>query len=289
MGRMISDEFDTFDHTNSNSTHYKWSNKSNITAHYISLRVKKITEPSRQIVRYWSFVHWKKMEDEEKIVNLKNYHCYPLKDHECYFNWIDENFDEVIAKQRIEKRQYVVKCEETKECNFCSFNGEWRSTVEPKLFLNQDDDDDEATNEGLLHYFVSWNGEMVFLEAFVGEHDKAEDRLNYLMRVIECSEHQGVDYLEGYIYICKTLQTFIKFCKCSLDRSELASLPIFNDLSLEAQIGVLSLKFVFYKDTSNNMKIQIQVLRKVSHFFRCNLVLKKFSRCINSKVSNFSF
>lgn len=208
------------------------------------------------------------MEDEEKIVNLKDHYCYPLKDHENYFNWIsiDKTFDEDIAKQRMEKRQCVEKCEQIKECAFCSFDGDWRSTVELNLFLEKDDDD-EVENESHLHYFVSWNGEMVFLLAFIGEHEKAEDRLNYLIWVIECDESEGVDYLDGYKYICQTLQAFIKFCKCSLERSELTSLQNFNDLSVEAEIGVLSLKFVFYKDMKNTMKSQVKVLRKVSHFF----------------------
>lgn len=207
------------------------------------------------------------MEDlDDEIVNLKICPCYPLKDHECYFNWVNRKFDEVTAKDRIKKRQCLKKCSDIKECDFCCFDGDWRLHVQPTLFL-EGEDDDLNVDKGHFHKFVSWNSEMTFLEAFIGEHEKAESRLNYLNLAIDCCETEDLDYLDAYKYMSKTLQAFIQFHKDSLDRSDLDSLQDFKNLSPQAQIGVLSLKFIFFKETKGTFRTQAHVLRKVSYNF----------------------
>lgn len=208
--------------------------------------------------------------DGEKIVNLKICHCYPLQEHESYFNWVDEKFDEATAKDRIDKRQCLKKCSVIKECDYCCFDGEWRLQVEPMLYLDNEDDQLNK-DKGHFQKFVSWNGEMIFLDAFVGEHGKAIDRLKYLNETIDYGEKHSLD-VDGYKYIAKTLQAYIQFCTMTLDRSELELLQDFDNLSPQAQIGVLSVKYNFYKEVRDTVTAQIEILRKVS-FFSLDLLL----------------
>lgn len=202
------------------------------------------------------------MEDHDQIIDLKRYPYYPLRGHENYFNWIDTNFNDIVAKQMIEEKKCPRQCEKIKECEFCSFDGGWRSLAEPNLFF--DNENDTANNEGILHWFVVSNAEMAFLEAFTGEHEKAEDRLQYLNGAIENSADQHVEYSSGYNYICQTLEAFVKFCKTSLERSDLDALQKFKNLDSKAQIGVMSIKYLFYKEKKDTFNIQVRILRKVS-------------------------
>lgn len=204
------------------------------------------------------------MDDE--IINLQDNHCYVLRDHECYFNWIDKEFDLAKATERMATRRCIEMCSNIADCEYCCFDGKWRDTVEPTEFFDGDDDDEIASRDrGHFHKFVSWNGEMIFLETFIGDYDKAEHRLDYLHSTIGRNGRRArLDYLDGYEYICETLGAYVKFCKISLSRSDRASLQSFNSLNLKAQIGVLSVKFLFVKATKESFNTQIQILRKVS-------------------------
>ncbi|KAG4076821.1 hypothetical protein HA402_009167 [Bradysia odoriphaga] len=200
-----------------------------------------------------------------EIINLKDSHCYVLRDQQCYFNWVDKEFDVAKAKERMATRGCIEACSDIDECNFCSFEGKWRDYVEPTHFLDDEDDETFNRDKGHIHKFVSWNGEMTFLETFIGEYKKAEKRLDYLNSVIDdrIGEQDRLDYLAGYKYIREMLGAYIKFCKLSLSRSDRASLPSFNQLSSQARVGVLSMKFLFCKETKESFEVQIQILRKL--------------------------
>lgn len=199
-----------------------------------------------------------------EILNLQNCHCYELRDHECYFNWVEKGFDVAKAKERISTIGCMETCSDITKCKFCCFEGDWREHVAPTQFL--DEEDDECNNEkGYFHKFVSWNGEMVFLETFIGEFEKAENRLDYLNSAIDCIDKPyRLDYLDGYKYVREMLGAYIQFCKLSLSRSDRNSLQRFSSLSSQAQICVINLKFLFCKEIKDSFEIQIQVLRKVS-------------------------
>ncbi|XP_037049347.1 uncharacterized protein LOC119083667 [Bradysia coprophila] len=203
---------------------------------------------------------------DEEIINLKECHCYVLRDQECYFNWVVKEFDIIKAKERMASRGCIEACSDISECKFCCFEGKWRNYVEPTHFLDGEDDETFNRDKGHIHKFVSWNGEMTFLETFIGEYEQAEKRLDYLNSVINDrigGQDRRLDYLDGYKYIREMLGAYIQFCKLSLSRSDRASLPSFNQLSTPAQIGVLSLKFLFCKETKESFEAQIQILRKL--------------------------
>lgn len=205
----------------------------------------------------------------EEIVNLKDCNCYPLRDHECFFNWVDAKFDENLAKDRFEKRQCVENCSDMKEeCGYCRFDGEWRSHVKPTMFLDCETDELNCA-KGYMHKFISWNGEMSFLETFGGNYEKAESRLNYIDSVIDVSRNDGhsdLELLDGYQYVSKTLRAYNQFRKDSLEKTDIESLENFTDLSIAAKIGVLSVKYRFYKEIKCSFKIQTELLKKVRVF-----------------------
>lgn len=203
----------------------------------------------------------------EEIINLQDYHCYVLRDEECHFNWVGKEFGLPEAKERLSTRGCVETCSNNVECGYCCFSGKWRDSVEPTQFLDEEEDDESITRDrGHFHKFVSWNGEMVFLETFIGEYEKAERRLDYLNTMIDDNGKQPVrlDYMDGYKYICDMLGAFTKFLKVSLNHHDRTSLLRFNELSPLAQICVLSVKFLFVKETKESFETQIQILRKVN-------------------------
>lgn len=203
---------------------------------------------------------------------------------ETYSNWVGVKFDKIKALDRIEQRQCQKKCSNVVECTFCGFSGEWRIHVKPTLFL---DDDDEDVENGYIHKFVSWNCEMVFLKAFVSEYEKAENRLNYLIPKIDgINVKTRLPYIDGYKYVIDTLKRYIEFRKGSLsqiDRHE------FKDLNPQAQICVLSMKLLFYKEDKDSLDTQVLIVRKVSYILKIGSKIIKHFNLVLTKLLTITF
>lgn len=212
-------------------------------------------------------------QSNDGIVNLEllldSEYCV-LKDQESYFNWTEFDFNVDAAKERIERRQCPRDCLDIRECDFCKFDGDWRLQVEPTMFV--DGEKDEVNRDkGYLNKFVSWNGEMAFLEGYIGEFEKAENRLNYMDCKIDeyCREghtEDELEYVNGYKYLSQTLQAYFQSRKECVNYAELGNIQNFPDLHVQAKNAVLSVKFNFYKETRGSFKTQVQVLRKVIYY-----------------------
>lgn len=204
-------------------------------------------------------------QSDDEIINLEIY-LYPLKGKECFFNWVDEKFDEDAAKERIEKLQCKKKCAYIEDCDYCKIDGDWRKDVNPTMFFDRETE--ELNKEkGYFQKFVSWNGGIAFLETYIGEYENAQKRLNYLDIQIEEYFQQDMntcdlEFMEGYLYLSTMLQEFIKFRK----DGEFAKRQSFKDLSKMAKVAVLSVKFNFYKQWRGFLKIQAATLQKVLDF-----------------------
>lgn len=202
------------------------------------------------------------MEEIVDLALLLDLENCGLQNEESYFNWIDSNFNSDAAKARIEKLQCPKLCLDINECDFCQFDGEWRLEVEPTIFL-----DDLHREKGYFNKFIAWNSEMAFLECYIGEFQKGENRLDYMDLKIDeyCHQDRTEDDLEfvyGYKHLIETLRTYVQSRKDCVNYSDLGETKHFTDLHVQAKNAVLSVKFHFYKKTRNLHK-QVQVLRKV--------------------------
>lgn len=200
------------------------------------------------------------MEDNtDVIIDLKAEPYYPLRNHEIHCNWIDADFDQE-SKERRQRLQCIENCVDAKQCGYCSLNGEWRNNISPVLFL----DDDVNSTKGFFHKYVSMNSELIFIDAYNGDVEKAENRWNCVNEEIDGLDEEH-KYLDGYKYIARTLGAYVKFCNGSLDHSDVESLRRYKDLSPQAQVAVLSFKLQFYKVVKNTFEKQAKILKKVSN------------------------